>query len=156
MISSVSPKSCSESCPAVAAASHRHPQVAGRDTEGKPFTPAQALANGAVDEVVAPDEVVTRATELAEYFGKRTKGLVEAVKRSVYFGGSMPLAEGLHVERTEFLGTDQSKEGQELMLQYLSDTESTGEPPLPPRTSKRSNRGGVPSVASTNGAVSRS
>src|SRR5258706_10261531 len=26
--------------------------------EGKPFTPAQALANGAVDEVVAPDDVV--------------------------------------------------------------------------------------------------
>ena len=71
--------------------------------EGKPFTPAQALANGAVDDVVAPDDVVTRATELAEYFGKRTKGSVEAIKRSVYFGGSMSLAEGLHVERTEFL-----------------------------------------------------
>ena len=79
--------------------------------EGKPFTPAQALANGAVDEVVAPDEVVTRAVELAEYFGKRTKGSVEAIKRSVYFGGSMSLAEGLHVERTEFLHTDQSKVG---------------------------------------------
>ena len=26
--------------------------------EGKPFTPAQALANGAVDDVVAPEEVV--------------------------------------------------------------------------------------------------
>ncbi len=63
--------------------------------EGKPFTPAQALANGAVDEVVAPDDVVARATELAEHFGKRTKGAVAAVKRSVYFGGSMSLSEGL-------------------------------------------------------------
>ena len=125
--------------------------------EGKPFTPAQALANGAVDEVVAPDEVVTRATELAEYFGKRTKGSVEAIKRSVYFGGSMSLAEGLHVERTEFLGTDQSKEGQELMLQYLSDTESTGELPLyrPDTHAQALESGRVPSVASTNGAVSR-
>ena len=79
--------------------------------EGKPFTPAQALANGAVDDVVAPDEVVTRAAELAEYFGKRTKGSVEAIKRSVYFGGSMSLSEGLHVERTEFLQTDQSEDG---------------------------------------------
>ena len=84
--------------------------------EGKPFTPAQALAYGAVDEVVATDEVVDRAVELAGYFGKRTKGAIQAIKRSVYFGGSMSLPEGLHVERTEFLGTDQSKEGQELML----------------------------------------
>lgn len=98
--------------------------------EGKPFTAAQALANGAVDEVVAPDEVVTRAAELAEYFGKRTKGSIEAIKRSVYFGGSMSLSEGLHMERTEFLGTDQSAAGQQLMLQYLADTEAVGELPL--------------------------
>ena len=125
--------------------------------EGKPFTPAQALANGAVDDVVAPEDVVTRAAELAEYFGKRTKGSVEAIKRSVYFGGSMSLSEGLHVERTEFLGTDQSKEGQELMLQYLSDTESTGELPLyrPDTYAQALESGRVPAVGSTNGAVSR-
>lgn len=98
--------------------------------EGKPFTPAQALANGAVDELVAPEQVVTRAVEVGEYFGKRTKGSVEAIKRSVYFGGSLSLQEGLHVERTEFLGTDQSPQGQQLMLQYLADTESAGELPL--------------------------
>ncbi len=98
--------------------------------EGKPFTPAQALAYGAVDEVVATDEVVDRAVELAGYFGKRTKGAIQAIKRSVYFGGSMSLPEGLHVERTEFLGTDQSEEGQELMLRYLATTDATGELPL--------------------------
>ena len=98
--------------------------------EGKPFTPAQALANGAVDEVVAPDDVVTRATELAEHFGKRPRGAVAAIKRAVYFGGSMSLPEGLHVERTEFLQTDQSDVGQELMLDYLATTEATGELPL--------------------------
>lgn len=68
--------------------------------EGKPFTPSEALANGAVDEVVPPDEVVARATELAEHFGSRSKGSVAAIKRSVYFGGSKSLSEGLHVERT--------------------------------------------------------
>jgi hypothetical protein len=67
---------------------------------------------------------------VAEYFGKRTKGSVEAIKRSVYFGGSMSLTEGLHVERTEFLGTDQSPRGQQLMLQYLDDIDSVGELPL--------------------------
>ncbi len=98
--------------------------------EGKPFTPAEALASGAVDEVVPTDQVVSRAVEVAEYFGRRTKGSVEAIKRAVYFGGSMSLPEGLHVERTEFLGTDQSLRGQELMLQYLADIDSAGELPL--------------------------
>lgn len=123
--------------------------------EGKPFTPAQALANGAVDDVVAPDDVVSRATELAEYFGKRTKGSVEAIKRSVYFGGSMSLAEGLHVERTEFFPTDQSNVGQELMVQYLSDTESTGELPLyhPDTYAQALESGRVPAAGATNGAV---
>ena len=87
--------------------------------------------------------------------GPWTKGSVEAIKRSVYFGGSMSLAEGLHVERTEFLGTDQSKEGQALMLQYLSDIESTGELPLyrPDTYAQALASGRVPAVGSTNGAV---
>ncbi|MFD0440961.1 enoyl-CoA hydratase/isomerase family protein [Streptomyces chartreusis] len=98
--------------------------------DGKPFTPAEALANGAVDEVVPQAEVVTRATELAERFGARPKASVAAAKRSVYFGGSMPLAEGLHVERAEFFARVMSEEGQELMLDYLATTEATGELPL--------------------------
>jgi enoyl-CoA hydratase/carnithine racemase len=125
--------------------------------EGKPFTPAQALANGAVDEVVALDDVVTRATELAEYFGKRTKASVEAIKKTVYFGGSMSLSEGLHMERTEFLGTDQSEVGQELMLQYLADTESTGELPLyrPDTYAQALELGRVPRVGAANGAATK-
>ncbi|MFD5538046.1 enoyl-CoA hydratase/isomerase family protein [Streptomyces sp. NPDC127079] len=98
--------------------------------EGKPFTPAQALANGAVDEVVPQGEVVTRAVELAQHFGARPKGSVAAAKRSVYFGGSMSLADGLHVERTEFFTRVLSREGQELMLDYMDTTDATGELPL--------------------------
>jgi enoyl-CoA hydratase len=98
--------------------------------EGKPFTPAQALANGAVDDVVPQDEVVTRAIGFAEHFGARSKGSVAAIKRAVYFGGSMSLEDGLHVERTEFLMTALSKAGQELMLDYMEATEATGELPL--------------------------
>jgi enoyl-CoA hydratase len=98
--------------------------------EGKPFTPTQALANGAVDEVVPRDDVVARATELAEHFGSRSKGSVAAIKKAVYFGGSMSLSEGLHVERTEFLMADQSKDGQDLMLDYMDTTDATGELPL--------------------------
>ncbi|OBF81234.1 enoyl-CoA hydratase [Mycobacterium sp. 852002-51163_SCH5372311] len=125
--------------------------------EGKPFTPAEALANGAVDDVVAPDDVVTRAAELAAYFGKRTKGSVEAIKRSVYFGGSMSLPEGLHMERTEFLGTDQSEVGQELMVSYLATTEATGELPLyrPDTYAEALASGRVPGVGTSNGALKK-
>jgi len=98
--------------------------------EGKPFTPAEALANGAVDELVPQDRVVARATELGEYFGSRPKGAVAVIKRSVYFGGSMSLSEGLHVERTEFLIADQSKDAQDLMIDYLATTDAIGELPL--------------------------
>ncbi|MFD0441074.1 enoyl-CoA hydratase/isomerase family protein [Streptomyces chartreusis] len=121
--------------------------------EGKPFTPEEALANGAVDEVVPQDEVVTRATSLAERFGARSKGSVEAAKRSVYFGGSMGLPEGLQVERTEFFTRVMSRDGQELMLDYIATTEATGELPLykPDTYAQALASGSVPGLHSTNG-----
>jgi enoyl-CoA hydratase/carnithine racemase len=48
--------------------------------EGKAFTPAEALANGAVDELVPHDKVVARAAELGEYFGSRLKGQLRRSK----------------------------------------------------------------------------
>lgn len=98
--------------------------------DGKPFTPAQALEIGAVDDVVPQDQVLARAIELAEHLGTRPKGSRAAIKRAVYFGGSMSLPDGLHVERAEFLATALSEIGQELMLDYMANTEATGELPL--------------------------
>ncbi|HEV8386046.1 MAG TPA: enoyl-CoA hydratase/isomerase family protein [Nitrososphaera sp.] len=98
--------------------------------EGKPFTPEQALANGAVDAVVPQKDVVPRAMELAERFGGRVKGSVEAIKRSVYFGGSLSLEDGLRVEHIEFLGAAKSKDGQALMIDYLDATDDNGELPF--------------------------
>jgi enoyl-CoA hydratase/carnithine racemase len=98
--------------------------------EGKPFTPAEALAAGAVDEVVPQEQVLARAIELAQHFGTRTKGSVAAIKRAVYFGGSMTLPDGLHTERAEFLTTALSRQGQELMLDYMANTDTAGDLPL--------------------------
>ncbi|WP_439032099.1 enoyl-CoA hydratase/isomerase family protein [Gordonia terrae] len=97
---------------------------------GKPFTPAEALEIGAVDDVVAPDRVLDRSIELARYLGSRPKSSRAAIKRSVYFGGSAGLEEGLHIERSEFLATALSTIGQELMLDYMANTENSGELPL--------------------------
>ncbi|MBJ8341235.1 enoyl-CoA hydratase/isomerase family protein [Antrihabitans sp. YC3-6] len=98
--------------------------------DGKPFTPAEALANGAVDDVVPQDEVLGRAIELAKHFGSRPKQSIAAIKRAVYFGGSATLEEGLHIEAAEFLTTALSKVGQELMRDYMATTEAIGELPL--------------------------
>ena len=98
--------------------------------EGKPFTPQQALEYGAIDEVVPQKEVVSRALELAERFGGRVKASVGAVKRAVYFGSSMTLEKGLREEHIEVLGSFKSKEGQELMVDYLKATDDNGELPF--------------------------
>lgn len=98
--------------------------------EGKPFTPAEALALGAVDEVVPQDQVLSRAIERAEYLSLRPKKSLGAIKRSIYFGSSLPLEDGLQLEHAEFLVRDQSKEAQRLMLDYIAATKATGELPL--------------------------
>jgi len=63
----------------------------------------------------------------------------------------------LHVERTEFFGTDQSKAGQELMVSYLATTEATGELPLYRHDTyaQALESGKVPGVGVTNGAVKK-
>ena len=98
--------------------------------EGKPFTPAEALALGAIDEVVPQNKVLARAIERAEYVSLRSKQSIGAIKRSIYFGSSLSLEEGLQLEHAEFLVRDQSKEAQERMLAYIAATEATGELPL--------------------------
>jgi enoyl-CoA hydratase/carnithine racemase len=98
--------------------------------QGKPFTPAEALALGAIDEVVPQNKLLARALERAEYLSLRSKQSIGAIKRSIYFGSSLPLEEGLQLEHAEFLVRDQSKEAQERMLAYIAATEATGELPL--------------------------
>ena len=116
--------------------SQRLPRLIGRQQsllsiiEGKTFTPAEALALGAVDEVVPQNKVLARAIERAEYLSLRSKGSIGAIKRSIYFGSSLPLEDGLQIEHAEFLVRDQSKEAQKLMLKYIAATEATGELPL--------------------------
>jgi enoyl-CoA hydratase/carnithine racemase len=98
--------------------------------EGRPFTPAEALALGVVDELVRPEDLVDRAIERAEYLALRSKQSRGAIKRSIYFGSSLSLEDGLRLEHAEFLVRDQSKEAQKRMLDYIAATDATGELPL--------------------------
>lgn len=98
--------------------------------EGKPFTAQEALEYGAVDEVVPKKEVVPVALKLAEYYGGRVKRSVKHIKRAIYFGCSDTLERGLREEHIGFLDVARSKEGQELMLDYLETTDKKGELPF--------------------------
>lgn len=98
--------------------------------DGKPFAPEQALQLGAVDAVVPKVDVVAKAIELADHLGRRHKPAVGAIKRAVYFGGSLPLQDGIKLEAKEFLTLDVSEEGQALMLAYQNATSARGELPL--------------------------
>ena len=98
--------------------------------EGRPFTPAEALSLGTVDEVVPQEKVLARSIERAKYLSLRSKKSLGAIKRSIYFGSTLPLEQGLQLEHAEFLVRDQSKEAQGRMLEYIATTDATGELPL--------------------------
>ena len=97
--------------------------------DGGPLTPSEAADLGLVDEVVAPEELLDRAVALGERLGSRTKHAVGACKRLVYEGGSLPLADGLRLERAEFLAGLGSAEAEEAMAAYVERLERTGELP---------------------------
>ena len=102
--------------------------------EGKPFTPAEALANGAVDDVVPPDRGASPGPPSWPSTSARgPRDRVAAIKRSVYFGGSMSLTDGLHIERTEFLGTGAVQAGSG------ADARLHGQTPRPPASCRSIN-----------------
>jgi enoyl-CoA hydratase len=96
---------------------------------GRIFDAEEALRIGLVDEVVPAGELVDRAIALAERLGRRVKGAVAACKRAVYEGATMPLADGLRLERAEFLAALGTQEAQDAMAAYLEELERTGELP---------------------------
>lgn len=98
--------------------------------EGKPFPAEEALALGVIDEIVPSADLIARSVERATHLAARTPQAIAAVKRAVNVGASLPMAEGLHLERTEFLASLPQRPAQEIMLSYLRDTANRGELPL--------------------------
>ncbi|WP_329337473.1 enoyl-CoA hydratase/isomerase family protein [Streptomyces sp. NBC_01352] len=133
--------------------SQRLPRLIGRQQallsilEGRPFTPAEALSLGVVDEVVPQEQVLARSIERAEYLSLRSKKSLGAIKRSINFGSTLSLEDGLQFEHGEFLVRDQSKEAQGRMLAYIATTDATGELPLMDREAyaRALAAGGLPS-----------
>ena len=97
--------------------------------DGGPLSPDAALEIGLIDRVEAAESLVEATLAEAGRLAGRPKAGVAATKRSVYFGGSMPLAEGMRLERAEFLATLPSDDAKAAMRAYVDAFERTGELP---------------------------
>ncbi|WP_406442698.1 enoyl-CoA hydratase/isomerase family protein [Streptomyces sp. NBC_00631] len=98
--------------------------------EGRPLPAEEALAVGAIDEIVPAGQLLSRAVERAAHLAARPTEAIGAVKRAVNLGSSLSLADGLHLERSEMLASLPRPKAQELMKAYLRDTAANGELPL--------------------------
>ena len=97
--------------------------------DGGPVSPDEAAELGMIDEVVTAEELVERALAIAARLGARPKVAVAASKRAVYEGGAEPLADGLRLERAEFLAALGTEEAKSAMAAYLEGFEQSGELP---------------------------
>jgi enoyl-CoA hydratase/carnithine racemase len=95
--------------------------------EGRPFSAEDALAIGAIDEIVPSDQLIARAIERGKYLAARPPKAIAAIKRAVNVGASLSMAEGLHLERAEFLALLPERQAQSIMSHYVRDTASVGE-----------------------------
>jgi enoyl-CoA hydratase/carnithine racemase len=98
--------------------------------EGRPIPGDEALALGAIDELVPSDRLIDRAVERGTYLAARPPKAIAAIKRAVNVGGSLSLADGLQLERAEFLALLPEPRAQSIMLHYLRDTAEGNELPL--------------------------
>jgi enoyl-CoA hydratase/carnithine racemase len=98
--------------------------------DGRPVSPEQAAENGIVDKVVDADELVEVAITEAKRLGARPKAAIGACKRAVYSGGSLPLEEGLLLERSEFLSGLGTEDAQRATGAYVDATARTGDLPV--------------------------
>jgi enoyl-CoA hydratase len=98
--------------------------------EGIPKNPAEALAFGLVDRVVAPERLLEEAVEHATRLGRRPKAAIGGVKRAVRFGGSAPLEDGLRLEAGEFLAAITMPDSIQAQRAYVDRTKDLGNVPI--------------------------
>ena len=81
---------------------------------GEPVTSEHALSIGLLNELVAPDELQARAHAFAKLLAGRSAPAMAAIKRLVYQGMELPLADALRLERAalpDILGSADYAEG---------------------------------------------
>ncbi len=97
--------------------------------EGRTLSPREALDHGLVGAVVPPNQVKEAAVHMGERLAQRSPEAIRSLKRAVYEGGSLPLAQGLAVERKWFMVASATDSSQEKMAAMSSQVEAEGSSP---------------------------
>jgi enoyl-CoA hydratase len=97
--------------------------------EGRTLSPREALDHGLVGAVVPAAQVKEAAVHMGERLARRSPESIRSLKRAVYEGASLPLAEGLGVERKWFMVSSATESSQEKMAAMASQVESDGKSP---------------------------
>jgi enoyl-CoA hydratase/carnithine racemase len=97
--------------------------------EGRTLSPREALDHGLVGAVVPPDQVKEAGIRMGERLAKRSPEAIRSLKRAVYEGASLPLAQGLAVERKWFMVASATDSSQDKMAAMNSQVEEEGKSP---------------------------
>ncbi|MDO8330941.1 MAG: enoyl-CoA hydratase/isomerase family protein [Fluviicoccus sp.] len=88
--------------------------------EGRPITPAEALAMGMVNKVVPVESLMDEAMALAERMARRSPFAVQAIKQAVYQAASMSWNEGMEFEKNAFLSSASQANTRRAMGSYTA------------------------------------
>ncbi len=97
--------------------------------EGRTLSPREALDHGLVGAVVPAAQVKEAAIHMGERLARRSPESIRSLKRAVYEGGSLPLAQGLGVERKWFMVSSATESSQEKMAAMAGQVEVEGKSP---------------------------
>ncbi len=103
----------------------RLPRLIGRPAaaallfSGEPVDSSRALELGIVTQVVEPDDLPGAARELAGRYAGQAPLAMAATKRAIMEGMDQPLADGLAIERREFVSLFSSEDAREGITAFL-------------------------------------
>ncbi len=97
--------------------------------DGRTLSPREALDHGLIGAVVPADQVKEAAVNMGERLARRSPEAIRSLKRAVYEGASMPLAQGLGVERKWFMVASATDSSQEKMAAMSKQVEEEGRSP---------------------------
>ena len=97
--------------------------------EGRTLSPREALDHGLIGAVVPPDQVKEAAIHMGERLARRSPEAIRSLKRAVYEGASLPLAQGLGAERKWFMVASATDSSQEKMAAMAGQVDADGASP---------------------------
>ena len=97
--------------------------------EARLLTPQEALDAGIVHRVIPHAHLLSESVETARRLARRTPVSVAAAKRAVWEGASLPLTEGLALERKWFMSALSRPAARRALRTYSEEVSRTGRAP---------------------------